>query len=190
MLLKEKLTDSSLFNIISSKVNWVEPVPGETLYFMYINKFGDRTLISSLENVNVNLIGESLAAIFGPKWNILVNKLTTDILPDNGNEQITYQENTVENVTETTSDNETSTSKVSAYNVDDFANDESNSNVKDGNRINDNTKKKDYTKTRSVSNSISITASYIEMLLKYNICDIIFSDINNFISTKIIDLEV
>lgn len=190
MLVKEKLNDSSLFNIISSKVNWTEPVSGETLYFIYINKFGDRTLIKSLENVDVNLIGNGVSSIFGDKWNILVNKLTKDILPDNGNEQITYQESTTENLTETTSDNETSTSKVSAYNVDDFANDESNSNVKDGNKINDNTKKRDYTKTRSVSNSINITSSYIEMLLRYNICDIIFSDINDFISTKVIDLEV
>lgn len=190
MLVKEKIADSSLFDIISNRVNWLEPVPGETLYFMYIHKFGDRVLISSLENVDVKLIGENLTSIYGPKWNILVNKLTTDILPDNGNEQITYQENTTENLTETTTDNETNTNKVSAYNVDDFANDETFNNVKDGNRINDNTKKRDYTKTRSVSNSITITGSYVDLLLHYNICDIIFADVNNFISTKIMSVEV
>lgn len=190
MLVKEKLRDSTLFDIISKRINWTEPVTGQELYFMYIHKYGERSLVSSLEKIDIDLIGSGLLSIYLTSWNIMYSKLARDILPDNGNEKITYTENSSENATQTTSDNETNTTKVSAYNDNDFANDENTYNVKDGNTINDNTKVREYTKTRNIASSITITDTYLKMLLRKNICDIIFTNINDFISTKIISLEV
>lgn len=190
MLIKEKLVDSTLFDTISSKINWVETVSGQELYFMYIHKYGDRVLISSLETVDVDLIATGIISIYATGWNIIYSKLSSDILPDNGNEKITYKENVSENSTQTTSDNENTITKVSAYNDDSFANDESSSNIKDGNTINDNTSVREYTKTRTTTNTVTTTDDYLKMLLKNNICDIIFTNINDFISTKVMSLEV
>lgn len=189
MKIAEKFTDETMFTIINNSLDWSIKLPAKNLYLLYISKYGFRELSSVFNDTDIELIMTSIADMYKDKWNNLHSKLLEELLPAGGNETENFTETTTENNTTTTSDNENTTTKVSAYNVDDFANDENNTTVKDGNTMQDNTKTHEYTKTKSNNSSIKLVGEYFNLLSKNNICDIIFTDINNVISTRVISLD-
>lgn len=189
MKIAEKFPDETMFTIINNSLDWDIKLPAKNLYLLYISKYGFRELSSVFDNTDIELIMSSITDMYKDKWNSLHSKLLKDLLPDGGNEVENFTEKITENNTTTTSDNENTTTKVSAYNADDFANDESNTSIKDGNTIQDNTKAHEYTKTKSNNSSIKLVGEYFNLLSKNNICDIIFADINNVISTRVISLD-
>lgn len=142
MKIAEKFPDETMFTIINNSLDWDIKLPAKNLYLLYISKYGFRELSSVFDNTDIELIMSSITDMYKDKWNSLHSKLLKDLLPDGGNEVENFTEKITENNTTTTSDNENTTTKVSAYNADDFANDESNTSIKDGNTIQDNTNMK------------------------------------------------
>lgn len=189
MKIAEKFTDETMFTIINNSLDWSIKIPAKNLYLLYITKYGCRELLSIFDNTDINLIMSSISDMYKDKWNNLHTKLLEELVPVGGAETENFTETITENNTTTTSDNENTITKVSAYNVDDFANDESNTSIKDGNTMQDNSRTHEYTKTKSNNSSVKLVENYFNLLSKNNICDIIFTDINNVISTRVISLN-
>lgn len=189
MYIYEKFSNADFFTTLLTQLGWDDFIPADNLLALYVSKYGERTILHSLEKIDNDILAATIVYKYGKKWNLLKEKLSIDLLPNNGDDVVTYAENKTGNTTLTTSNNETTTNKVSAYDSDDFSNSENNTSIVDGNNITDDNSKRDYTKTSSTGN-IEKVDKYIKLLYINNLCDIIFTDINKTVVTNIISLEV
>lgn len=187
MRVAEKFTDVNLFSEIAKRHTflWYNCLSYEHMNVLYLNKHGDRTLSKTGRNLTVSDLGIILSDMFSEKWNGIYQTCL---------EKFPVLANYVEKVTETTTENgnstndttETTVEKVSAYNDDDFVNDEQSSNTNNMKMTNENTIEKTVEKTVT-ENEIKMRENAIKYLQNYLIYDIIFSDINSVITLNIFE---
>ena len=179
MQVKEKC--SGLF----TEMRNISPLPlfdfidADTLNQLYIMKYGNRELTSNVVDVDVTLLARVIIRTYGFKWDNMVLNLTNSI-----KELADYNELITETITDEGSLHLTreNINKVSAYNVDDFINNSSD----DNSETNTNTKlKKRQYEIRKLKD-IKVYEKVNSYLNKTNICDIIFTDINQMLTTKIL----
>lgn len=164
----EKISPSPIFDFIDTY----------TLNDLYIMKYGNRELTSNVVDMNVTELARTLILTYGFKWDNMVLNLTNSI-----KELAEYKELITETITDEGSLHLTreNINKVSAYNVEDFVNNSSDDNSETN--TTNNLKKRQYEikKLKDVKAYERLNA----YLLKTNICDIIFMDINQLLTTKI-----
>lgn len=150
----------------------------DTLNQLYIMKYGNRELTSNVVDMYVTELASVLIRTYGFKWDNMVLNLTNSI-----KEFAEYNELITETITDEGSLHLTreNINKVSAYNVDDFINNSSDDNSETN--TTNNLKKRQYEikKLKDVKAYERINT----YLNKTNICDIIFMDINQLLTTKI-----
>ena len=151
----------------------------DTLNQLYIIKYGNRELTSNVVNVDVTLLASVLIHTYCFKWDNMVLNLTNSI-----KELADYNELITETITDEGSLHLTreNINKATAYNIDDFVNNSSN----DNSETNTSTKlKKRQYEIRKLKD-IKVYEKVNSYLNKTNICDIIFTDINQMLTTKIL----
>lgn len=187
MKVSEKFTTENIFD----EMNKIHPFPFVDLFpvdkmnLFYINTFGDRTLSKMGRNLTVPQIAEILVDMFSEKW----DKIYTSILVD-----FPILENYVETVTEKVNETgnssnnatETTTEKVSAYNDENFVNDEENTSTNTMNGTNENKVEKTVEKrvTENATKNLENAINYLQNNVIYYI---IFSDVNRTITLNIFD---
>lgn len=178
MKVKEKC-----INLFTEMKN-IKPLPifdfidDNTLNQLYIMKYGNRGLTSNVVDIDVELLASVLINAYGFKWDNIILNLTNSI-----NELADYKELITETITDEGSLNLTreNINKVSAYNVDDFVNNSSD----DNSEINTSTNLKERQYEIKKLKDIGIYEKINSYLNRINICDIMFTDINQLITTKI-----
>ena len=150
----------------------------DTLNQLYIMKYGNREVTSNVVDVDVALLATVLIRTYGFKWDNMVLNLTNSI-----NELADYNELITETITDEGSLHlaRENINKVSAYNVDDFVNNSSDDNSETN--TSNNLKKRQYEIKKL--KDIKVYERVHTHLNKTNICDIIFMDINQLVTTKI-----
>ena len=150
----------------------------DTLNQLYIMKYGNREVTSNVVDVDVTLLATVLIRTYGFKWDNMVLNLTNSI-----KELADYNELITETITDEGSLQLTreNINKVSAYNVDDFVNNSSDDNSETN--TSNNLKKRQYEIKKL--KDIKVYERVHTYLNKTNICDIIFMDINQLVTTKI-----
>ena len=150
----------------------------DTLNQLYIMKYGNREVTSNVVDVDVTLLARVLIRTYGFKWDNMVLNLTNSI-----KELADYNELITETITDEGSLHLTreNINKVSAYNVDDFVNNSSDDNSETN--TSNNLKKRQYEIKKL--KDIKVYERVNTYLNKTNICDIIFMDINQLVTTKI-----
>lgn len=178
MKVKEKCA-----NLFTEMKN-IKPLPifdfidDNTLNQLYIMKYGNREITSNVVDIDVELLASVLINAYGFKWDNIILNLTNSI-----NELADYKELITETITDEGSLNLTreNINKVSAYNVDDFVNNSSD----DNSEINTSTNLKERQYEIKKLKDIGIYDKINSYLNRINICDIMFTDINQLITNKI-----
>lgn len=155
-------------------------VDSDLLDKYYINMYGNRTLSNMATNLSVEELADILNNMFSSKWNnIILNYLDSENLLTNYKETIT--ELTTNNMT---SDNtRTDTSKVSAYNDEDFVNNDENTTVENIVTGNEGNKEIIRTKIKEVDFYDKVN----KYLTDFNIYNIMTIDINSVVTLNILN---
>lgn len=151
---------------------------GNTLDIIFNSMYSERTLLNDdRTNEQYAILVNSL---FAKKWDSAYK------LFDSANTAISslgISDNKTETIKENVTDNNTNLNQVSAYNVEDFANDSQN--TINNNRIRDETKTTDY-KNMNVNN-FSVSWEYLQ---KNYLEDIIFNDVVTHITLRVYEKEI
>ena len=159
-----------IFNFVDSKL----------LDKYYINMYGNRTISNIATNLSVEELADILNNMFSSKWNnIILNYLDSENLLTNYKETIT--ELTTNNMT---SDNtRTDTNKVSAYNDEDFVNNDENIAIENIVTGNEGNKEIIRTKIKEVDFYDKVN----KYLTDFNIYNIMTIDINSVVTLNILN---
>ena len=165
-----KKVGQDIFNFVDSKL----------LDKYYINMYGNRTVSNIATNLSVEELADILNNMFSSKWNnIILNYLDSENLLTNYKETIT--ELTTNNMT--TDDTRTDTNKVSAYNDEDFVNNDENITVENIVTGNEGNKEIIRTKIKEVDFYDKVN----KYLTDFNIYNIMAIDINSVITLNILN---
>lgn len=187
MKVSEKFTDVNLFEKIDNihTLPFISLFPVDKLNLLYLNTHGDRTLNKTGRNLTVEEIAQILVSLYAEKWEKIYNNILVDF---------PILESYIETITETTNENgntsnettETNVDKVSAYNDNDFVNDEQSTNTNSMTSTNENTIAKTTEKSvkENVINNLENALNYLQ---NHEIYSIIFADVNGAITLNIFD---
>lgn len=187
MKVSEKFTTENLFD----EINKIHPFPFISLFnadkmnLFYINTYGDRTLSKIGRNLTVPEIANILVNLYGEKWDKIYESILVDFpILENYVETVTEKTNETGNSTNNTT--ETNVEKVSAYNDNDFVNDEQSTNTNEMKMNNENVIEKTYEKriTENATKNLENALNYLQNNVIYYI---IFSDVNGTITLNIFD---
>ena len=146
----------------------------------YVNMYGNREVAEIVENLEVTEVAAILNNRFMYKWNnIVLNYLDSENLLTNYQETIT--ELTTNNTT--TNNTRTDTNKVSAYNDEDFINNDESTTVE--NTATDNAGNKEI--IRSKIKEVDFYEKVNKYLTKVNIYGIIIKDVNSILTLNILN---
>lgn len=187
MIVSEKFTTENLFNEMNKikPFPFVDIFPVDKMNLFYINTYGDRTLSKMGRNLTVKQIAEILVDMHSEKWDKIYNSVLVDFpILENYVEVITETTNETGNSTNNTT--ETNLEKVSAYNDDDFVNDEQSTNTNEMKMNNENKVEKTHEKkiTENATKNLENAIKYLQNNVIYYI---IFSDVNGAITLNIFD---
>ena len=162
--------NQEIFNFVDSKL----------LDKYYINMYGNRTVSNIATNLSVEELADILNNMFSSKWNnIILNYLDSENLLTNYKETIT--ELTTNNMA--TDNTRTDTNKVSAYNDEDFVNNDENITVENIVTGNEGNKEIIRTKIKEVDFYDKVN----KYLTDFNIYNIMAIDINSVITLNILN---
>lgn len=181
MKVKERLTnlfqtmdelqpDQDIFNFVDSKL----------LDKYYINMYGNREVAEIVKNLEITELATILNNMFSSKWNnIILNYLDSENLLTNYKETITELSTT--NIT--TDNTRTDTNKVSAYNDEDFVNNDENVTVE--NIITGNEGNKEIIRTKI--KEVDFYDKVNRYLINFDIYNIMITDINGVVTLNILN---
>lgn len=159
-----------IFNFVDSKL----------LDKYYINMYGNREVTEIVENLELNELANILNNQFMHKWNnIILHYLDSENLLTNYKRTIT--ELTTNNMT--TDNTRTDTNKVSAYNDEDFVNNDENTVVENMVTENEGNKETIRTKIKEVDFYDKVN----KYLKDFDIYSIMIIDINNIVTLNILN---
>ena len=162
--------DQDIFNFVDS----------ELLDKYYINMYGNRTLSNMATNLTVEELADILNNMFSSKWNnIILNYLDSENLLTNYKE--TIEELSTSNIT--TDNTRTDTNKVSAYNDEDFVNNDENTTVE--NIVTGNEGNKEIIRTKI--KEVDFYDKVIRYLTDFNIYNIMTIDVNSVVTLNILN---
>lgn len=187
MKVSEKFTTENLFEEIHAlhPFPFVGVFPVDKMNLFYINTYGDRTLSKMGRNLTVPEIAETLVGLFAEKWDKIYESILVDFpILENYVEVITETTNETGNSTNNTT--ETNLEKVSAYNDEDFVNDEQSTNTNEMKMNNENKIEKTHEKkvTENATKNLENAIKYLQNNVIYYI---IYSDVNGAITLNIFD---
>ena len=146
----------------------------------YSNMYGNREVTEIVENLELEELAEILNNKFSNKWNnIILNYLDSENILENYKEVMTEINTDIVNNDST----RTNTNKVSAFNDDDFVNNDEDMTIESINIAND--RNKEIIKTR-----IKETDFYNKVnkyLTEFDIYNIMIIDINNVVTMNILN---
>ena len=159
-----------IFNFIDSKL----------LDKYYINMYGNREVAEIVENLEISELATILNNKFMHKWNnIILNYLDSENLLTNYKE--TIEELSTSNIT--TDNTRTDTNKVSAYNDEDFVNNDENTTVENIVTGNEGNKEIIRTKIKEVDFYNKVN----RFLTNFDIYNIMISDVNSVLTINILN---
>lgn len=187
MKVSERFTSENLFEEIH-KIHpfpFVGVFPVDKMNLFYLNTHGERTLSKSGRNLTVSEMASVIVGLHSEKWDKIYTNMVSEY-PIIENHVETLTETTKEKGTNTNNTTETNVEKVSAYNDNDFVNDEqtTNNNTMTGSNENEVTKTVEKRVTENAIKNLENAIKYLQNNVIYNI---IFSDVNGVITLNIFD---
>lgn len=190
MKVKEKFKEQGLFDTINGikPLSYMFMMKPRQMDIFFLSKSGNRTLSDNVVDLSVEDIAQVLIDVYSEKWNKLYEMESTDINIDfNYSETITEKvDNTGTNTMEFSS---TDTGSVNAYNDEDFVNDTKQDLIQNNNATNSANKNRELKKEILKGTKTDIIEKAKIHLQNNYFNDIIISDINDFMTLSIFEID-
>lgn len=178
----KKISDITEFNLFQeiSKLGDVKIfsyVDAETMDLFYKSAYSERITAPIIDKMTIPEIAKIIYGFYANKWNTLIDYVlkANEVAVNLGSTETKQETKTGEN-----NNNSTTTNTVSAYNTEDFSNNDKSENVSTGG----NSENNQYTIVRTNNNSLTKNINYLKNVFIY---DTVFSDVNNIIVLSIMD---
>ena len=190
MLVNEKFPldeQNNIFVMMNNKTPflWAELYSPQQMYNYFVLTQGNSFVTSSFENVNNETIANMLSEMFTNRWNTLFKTIYHDDVEN----ILGYNDITTETETSNNSDDETETenkvNQVSAFDDDDFSNNEKDNNITTRARTGENQRTKKIIHSGHDGEYLKEVKRFYELFTKQFLYDIIFSDIKNVVVSPI-----
>ena len=188
MYISDKFSSENLFE----KMNEIKTLPWTD--FTYINmlwlkNYGSRKILPSWEKSPITDIANLLTIMYATRWEILFSNVSKDILV-NGNKSNTTTKTITDNnhVSRETTNN--TVHKVSAFDSEEFADDNSDTENSTSQETANNDKKEVVESNGKNGNFTNDFIAFNSYLTKTKFFDMIMTDINNVLTVKIMECDI
>ena len=188
MNIADKFSSENLFE----KMNEIKTLPWTD--FTYINmlwlkNYGSRKILPSWEKSPITDIANLLTIMYATRWKILFSNVSKDILV-NGNKSNTTTKTITDNnhVSRETTNN--TVHKVSAFDSEEFADDNSDTENSTSQETANNDKKEVVESNGKNGNFTNDFIAFNSYLTKTKFFDMIMTDINNVLTVKIMECDI
>lgn len=188
MNIAEKFSSENLFE----KMNEIKPLPWTD--FTYINmlwlkNYGSRKVLASWEKAPITDIANLLTVMYANRWEILFSNVSKDILAKGNKSDTTTKTITDNNHVSRETANST-VHKVSAFDVEEFSNDNSDTENTTSQETANNDKKEVVESNGKNGNFTNDFIAFNSYLTKTKIFDIIMADINVVLTVKVLECDI
>ena len=188
MNISDKFSSENLFE----KMNEIKPLPWND--FTYINmlwlkNYGSRKILPSWEKSPITDIANLLTIIYATRWEILFSNVSKDILVNGNKSNITTKTITDNNHVSRETTNNT-VHKVSAFDSEEFADDNSDTENSTSQETANNDKKEVVESNGQNGNFTNDFIAFNSYLTKTKFFDMIMTDINNVLTVKIMECDI
>ena len=188
MYISDKFSSENLFE----KMNEIKPLPWTD--FTYINmlwlkNYGSRKILPSWEKSPITDIANLLTIMYATRWEILFSNVSKDILV-NGNKSNTTTKTITDNnhVSRETTNN--TVHKVSAFDSEEFADDNSDTENSTSQETANNDKKEVVESNGKNGNFTNDFIAFNSYLTKTKFFDMIMTDINEVLTIKVLECDI
>ena len=188
MYILDKFSSENLFE----KMNEIKPLPWND--FTYINmlwlkNYGSRKILPSWEKSPITDIANLLTIMYATRWEILFSNVSKDILVNGNKSNITTKTITDNNHVSRETTNNT-VHKVSAFDSEEFADDNSDTENSTSQETANNDKKEVVESNGKNGNFTNDFIAFNSYLTKTKFFDMIMTDINNVLTVKIMECDI
>ena len=188
MNISDKFSSENLFE----KMNEIKPLPWND--FTYINmlwlkNYGGRKILSSWEITPITDIANLLTIMYATRWEILFSNVSKDILAQGNKSNTTTKIITDNNHVSRETTNNT-VHKVSAFDSDEFSDDNSDTENFNSQETANNDKKEIVESNEKYGNFTNDFIAFNSYLTKTKFFDMIMTDINNVLTVKIMECDI
>ena len=188
MYISDKFSSENLFE----KMNEIKPLPWND--FTYINilwlkNYGSRKILPSWEKSPITDIANLLTIMYATRWEILFSNVSKDILAK-GNKSDTTTKTITDNnhVSRETTNN--TVHKVSAFDSEEFADDNSDTENSTSQETANNDKKEVVESNGKSGNFTNDFIDFNSLLTNIKFIDIIMTDINEVLTVKVMECDI
>ena len=188
MYISDKFSSENLFE----KMNEIKPLPWNDFKYvnmLWLKNYGSRKILPSWEKSPITDIANLLTIMYATRWEILFSNVSKDILV-NGNKSNTTTKTITDNnhVSRETTNN--TVHKVSAFDSEEFADDNSDTENSTSQETANNDKKEVVESNGKNGNFTNDFIAFNSYLTKTKFFDIIMTDINVVLTVKIMECDI
>lgn len=188
MNIAEKFSSENLFE----KMNEIKPLPWTD--FTYINmlwlkNYGSRKVLASWEKSSTLDIANLLTVMYATRWEILFSNVSKDILA-NGNKSNTTTKTITDNSSVSRGTTNNAVHKVSAFDSEEFSDDNSDTENSTSHETANNDKKEVVESNGKSGNFMNDFIAFNSYLTKTKFFDIIIADINDVLTVKVMECDL
>ena len=188
MYISDKFSSENLFE----KMNEIKTLPWTD--FTYINmlwlkNYGSRKVLSSWETTPITDIANLLTVMYANRWEILFSNVSKDILV-NGNKSNTTTKIITDNNSVSRETTNNTVHKVSAFDSEEFADDNSDTENSTSQETANNDKKEVVESNGKNGNFTNDFIAFNSYLTKTKFFDMIMTDINEVLTIKIMECDI
>ena len=188
MYISDKFSSENLFE----KMNEIKPLPWND--FTYINmlwlkNYGSRKILPSWEKSPITDIANLLTIMYAIRWEILFSNVSKDILVK-GNKSSTTTKTITDNNSVSRETTNNAVHKVSAFDSEEFADDNSDTENFTSQETANNDKKEVVESNGKNGNFTNDFIAFNSYLTKTRFFDMIMTDINDVLTVKIMECDI
>ena len=188
MYILDKFSSENLFE----KMNEIKPLPWNDCTYinmLWLKNYGSRKILPSWEKSPITDIANLLTIMYAIRWEILFSNVSKDILAQ-GNKSNTTTKTITDNnhVSRETTNN--TVHKVSAFDSEEFADDNSDTENSTSQETANNDKKEVVESNGKNGNFTNDFIAFNSYLTKTKFFDMIMTDINNVLTVKIMECDI
>lgn len=188
MYISDKFSSENLFE----KMNEIKPLPWTDFTFinmLWLKHYGGRKILPSWEKSSITDIANLLTIMYATRWEILFSNVSKDILI-NGNKSNTTTKTITDNNSVSRETTNNTVHKVSAFDSEEFADDNSDTENSTSHETANNDKKEVVESNGKSGNFTNDFIAFNSYLTKIRFFDIIMTDINDVLTVKIMECDI
>lgn len=184
----DKFSSENLFE----KMNEIKPLPWNDFTYvnmLWLKNYGSRKVLASWEKSPITDIANLLTVMYATRWEILFSNVSKDILA-NGNKSDTTTKTITDNNNVSRETTNNSVHKVSAFDSDEFSDDNSDTENFTSQETANNDKKEVVESNGKNGNFTNDFIAFNSFLTDTKFFDMIISDINSVLTVKVMECDI